>query len=147
MLDYLIKRTVQVLVVLFLALTTVFFIIRLSGDPTALFLPPDAPREQLEEFRKALGFDRPLFVQYAEFITNAVQGDFGDSLRTREDALQTVLSRIPATFQLAFTALGLSLLIAIPIGINSAYKRNTLFDQTGVAFTVLGQALPAFGSD
>ncbi|WP_411501499.1 ABC transporter permease [Brevibacillus centrosporus] len=144
MLDYLIKRTVQVLVVLFLALTTVFFIIRLSGDPTALFLPPDAPREQLEEFRKALGFDRPLYVQYTEFITNAVQGDFGNSLRTREDALQTVLNRIPATFQLAFTALGLSLLIAIPIGINSAYKRNTLFDQTGVAFTVLGQALPSF---
>lgn len=144
MLDYLIKRSLQVVLVLFLALTAVFFLIRLSGDPTALFLPPDAPRSQLEEFRKALGFDRPLSVQYVEFITNAVQGDFGESLRTREDALQTVLDRVPATFQLAFTALGLSLLAAIPIGILSAYKRNTLVDRIGVGFTVLGQAVPGF---
>ena len=144
MLDYVIKRTGQVVVVLFLALTAVFFIIRLSGDPTALFLPPDAPREQLEQFRKQLGFDRPLHVQYTEFMTKAVQGDFGTSLRTREDALQMVINRIPATFQLAFTSLGLSLLIAIPIGIQSAYRRNTWFDQAGVAATVLGQALPSF---
>ncbi|WP_281868053.1 ABC transporter permease [Brevibacillus parabrevis] len=144
MLDYVIKRTGQVVVVLFLALTAVFFIIRLSGDPTALFLPPDASREQLEQFRKQLGFDRPLHVQYTEFMTKAVQGDFGTSLRTREDALQMVINRIPATFQLAFTSLGLSLLIAIPIGIQSAYRRNTWFDQAGVAATVLGQALPSF---
>ncbi|MDH6352090.1 MULTISPECIES: ABC transporter permease [Brevibacillus] len=144
MLDYVIKRTGQVVVVLFLALTAVFFIIRLSGDPTALFLPPDAPREQLEQFRKQLGFDRPLHVQYTEFMTKAFQGDFGTSLRTREDALQMVINRIPATFQLAFTSLGLSLLIAIPIGIQSAYRRNTWFDQAGVAATVLGQALPSF---
>ncbi|TGU65944.1 ABC transporter permease, partial [Mesorhizobium sp. M00.F.Ca.ET.186.01.1.1] len=109
-----------------------------------LFLPPDAPREQLEQFRKQLGFDRPLHVQYTEFMTKAVQGDFGTSLRTREDALQMVINRIPATFQLAFTSLGLSLLIAIPIGIQSAYRRNTWFDQAGVAATVLGQALPSF---
>ncbi|HYK72857.1 MAG TPA: ABC transporter permease, partial [Pseudoneobacillus sp.] len=84
------------------------------------------------------------YVQYVEFVLNAVKGDFGESLRTREDALSVVLARIPATFQLAFSALGLSVLIAIPIGIISAYKRNTIYDQIGVAFTVLGQAIPSF---
>lgn len=144
MLDYIIKRTIQMIVVLFLALTVVFFLVRLAGDPTTLFLPPDAPASQIEEYRKQLGFDRPLYVQYAEFMADAVRGDFGTSLRTREDALGMILDRVPATFQLAFAALALSLLIAIPIGIVSAYKRNTILDQTGVAFTVLGQAIPSF---
>ena len=144
MLDFVIKRTIQMIIVIFLALTAVFFIIRLSGDPTALFLPPDAPREQIDAYRTQLGFDRPLLVQYGEFIMNAIQGDFGESLRTREDALSAVLDRLPATFQLAFSALGLSILVAIPIGIISAHKRNSIFDQIGVAFTVLGQAVPSF---
>lgn len=144
MLDFVLKRTMQTIMVVFLALTAVFFLIRLSGDPTALFLPPDAPKDQLEEFREKLGFDRPIFVQYGEFIGNALQGDFGESLRSREDALGMVLDRVPATFQLAFSALALSLIIAIPIGIISAHKRNTIFDNFGVAFTVLGQAVPSF---
>jgi len=144
MVEFIIKRTLQMILVIFLAVTAVFFLVRLSGDPTALFLPPDAPREQLEEFRVALGYDRPLHVQYTEFIAGAFQGDFGESLRTREDALSMVLDRAPATFQLAFTALIISLLISIPIGIISAYKRNSLFDRTGVGFTVLGQGIPDF---
>ncbi|MGG1664333.1 ABC transporter permease [Brevibacillus sp. NRS-1366] len=144
MLDFVVKRTVQMILVTFLALTAIFFLVRLAGDPTALFLPPDAPRSQLEEFRHALGFDRPLYAQYADFVWNAIRGDFGESLSTRQDALSMVLARVPATFQLAFSALGLSLLIAIPIGIVSAYKRNSIFDRIGVALTVLGQAVPGF---
>jgi peptide/nickel transport system permease protein len=144
MLDFIIKRSIQMIVVILLALTAVFFIMRLSGDPTSLFLPPDAPREQINEYRQLLGFDRPLFVQYGDFIIHAMQGDFGQSLRTREDALSVVLDRIPATMQLAISALALSVLVAIPIGIISAYKRNTIYDQIGVAFTVLGQAVPSF---
>lgn len=144
MLEFVIKRTAQMLVVIFLALTVVFFLIRLSGDPTALFLPPDAPREQLEKYRELLGFDQPLLIQYKDFMINAVQGDFGDSLRTREDALSVVLDRLPATFQLALSALVVSIIIAIPIGVLSAYKRNTIYDRIGVALTVLGQAVPSF---
>lgn len=128
MLDFVIKRLLQVIFVVILALTVVFFLIHLSGDPTTLFLPPDAPREQIEEYRELLGFNRPLYVQYGEFMFNAVQGDFGESLRSGEDALGLVLQRMPATFQLAFSALVLSILIAIPLGVLSAYKRNTLFD-------------------
>ncbi|MCA1041341.1 ABC transporter permease [Bacillus infantis] len=144
MLDFVLKRLVQVALVVLLALTVVFFLIRLSGDPTALFLPPDAPKEQIDEYRKLLGFDRPILIQYADFMSNAVQGDFGQSLRSRESALPLVLERLPATFQLAISALILSLLIAIPLGVLSAYKRNSVFDRIGVALTVLGQAVPSF---
>lgn len=132
------------IIVIFLALTAVFFLLRLSGDPATLFLPPDAPKDQIAQYREMLGFDRPLYVQYGDFLFNAVQGNFGQSLRSHEDALSVVLNRVPATFQLAFSALGLSILIAIPIGILSAYKRNTFYDRIGVGLTVLGQAIPSF---
>ncbi|MGG0719817.1 ABC transporter permease [Robertmurraya massiliosenegalensis] len=144
MLDFIVKRILQVILVVFLALTVVFFLIRLSGDPTTLFLPPDAPKEQIEEYRDLLGFNRPLYVQYGEFMFSAVQGDFGESLRSGEDALELVLQRMPATFQLALSALILSLFIAIPLGVLSAYKRNTLFDRASVGITVIGQAIPNF---
>ncbi|HLS20755.1 MAG TPA: ABC transporter permease [Bacillota bacterium] len=144
MLDYIIKRLLQVVLVILLALTAVFFLIRLSGDPVTHFLPPDAPREQIEEYRELLGFNRPLYVQYFDFMKDAVQGDFGKSLRSQDDALQLVLNRLPATFQLAISALVLSLIVAIPLGVISAYKRNTLFDRVGVALSVVGQAVPGF---
>jgi peptide/nickel transport system permease protein len=144
MLDFIVKRFIQVIIVVFLALTVVFFLIRLSGDPTTLFLPPDAPREQIEEYREQLGFNRPLYVQYGDFMINAVQGDFGQSLRSGEDALGLVMQRMPATFQLALAALIVSMIIAIPLGVLSAYKRNTLFDRVGVGLSVVGQAIPNF---
>ncbi|MEK5389857.1 ABC transporter permease [Margalitia sp. FSL K6-0131] len=144
MLEFIIKRTMQMIIVIFLALTAVFFLLRLSGDPATLFLPPDAPKDQIAQYREMLGFDRPLYVQYGDFLFKAVKGDFGESLRSHEDALSVVLDRVPATFQLAFSALGLSILIAIPIGILSAYKRNTFYDRIGVGLTVLGQAIPSF---
>lgn len=144
MLDFVIKRVIQVGIVVLLALTVVFFLIRLSGDPTPLFLPPDAPREQIDEYRSMLGFDRPLLVQYGDFMKNAIQGDFGNSLRSKEDALGMVLQRLPATFQLAISALVLSLLISIPLGVLSAFKRNSIFDRIAVALTVIGQAIPSF---
>ena len=144
MLDFVVKRLLQVVIVVFLALTVVFFLIRLSGDPTALFLPPDAPRDQIEEYRELLGFNRPLSTQYIDFMTSAVQGDFGESLRSKDDALGLVLARMPATFQLAVTALLISLAIAIPLGVLSAYKRNSFLDRFAVGFTVVGQAVPSF---
>lgn len=144
MFEFIIKRTMQMIIVIFLALTAVFFLLRLSGDPATLFLPPDAPKDQIAQYREMLGFDRPLYVQYGDFLFKAIQGDFGESLRSHEDALSVVLDRVPATFQLAFSALGLSILIAIPIGILSAYKRNTFYDRIGVGLTVLGQAIPSF---
>lgn len=144
MLGYILKRGVQTLVVLFLTITLVFFIIRLSGDPTYLYMPDDATDEMVEEFREQMGFDRPLYIQYGSFLVDVVQGDFGDSLMHREDALAMVVAKIPATFQLAFAALFMAIAVAIPLGVISAYKQNTIYDRIGTGVTVLGQAIPGF---
>ncbi|MBP3040835.1 ABC transporter permease [Bacillaceae bacterium Marseille-Q3522] len=144
MLDFIIKRILQGVLVVFLVLTAVFFLMRLSGDPVTLYLPSDAPRDQIEAFREQLGLNRPLYVQYGEYMKNALQGDFGESLRSRDNALQLVIARLPATFQLAVSALLLSLIIAIPLGVLSAYYRNSFFDRIAVGLTVVGQAIPTF---
>ena len=144
MLGYILKRAVQTLVVLFLTITVVFFVIRLSGDPTYLYMPDDATEEMVEQFREQLGFNRPLIVQYGSFLADVVQGDFGESIMYRQDALSLVVDRIPATFQLAFSALIIAIAVAIPLGVISAYKQNTIYDRIGTSITVLGQAIPGF---
>ena len=144
MLGYILKRAVQTLVVLFLTITVVFFVIRLSGDPTYLYMPDDATEEMVEQFREQLGFNQPLIVQYGSFLADVVRGDFGESIMYRQDALSLVVDRIPATFQLAFSALIIAIVVAIPLGVISAYKQNTIYDRIGTSITVLGQAIPGF---
>ncbi|MFC5602477.1 ABC transporter permease [Sporosarcina koreensis] len=144
MLGYILKRGVQTLVVLFLTITLVFFLIRLSGDPTYLYMPDDADEEMVEQFREQLGFNRPLIVQYGSFLNDVVQGNFGESLMYRKDALGMVLAKVPATFQLAFAALFVAIAVAIPLGVISAYKQNTIYDRIGTGITVFGQAIPGF---
>jgi peptide/nickel transport system permease protein len=141
---YLLSRLGQSALVVLLSLTAVFGMVRLSGDPVLLFMPMDIQAKDVNEFRRQLGFDAPLSVQYARFMSRAVVGDFGDSLRYRKDALGLVLERLPATLLLAGTALALTLAVAVPLGILSAVRRDGLFDQLGTLATVLGQAIPGF---
>ncbi len=141
---YLLTRSAQLILVIFLALSVVFFLLFLSGDPVKLFLPMDATFEQIEAMRDRMGFNDPLVVQYGRFIVRAVQGDFGDSLRHHGSALSLVLGRLPATAQLAGLSIVLSLSVAIPVGVLSAARRNSLFDQISIVMTVLGQAIPGF---
>jgi peptide/nickel transport system permease protein len=141
---YLASRLAQTVLVVFLALTAVFFMSRLGGDPVLLFLPTDIQAKDVEEFRQRLGFNDPLTVQYARFMGGALRGDFGESLRYRRDAMGLVLERLPATLLLAATAVGLTLLVAVPVGVLSAVRRNTLVDHVGTVVTVLGQAVPGF---
>lgn len=141
---YIAIRLLQLLLVIFLALTAVFFLQFLAGDPVILLLPMDATFEEIEALRTRLGYNDPLIMQYGRFILRVLQGDFGDSLRHPEKALQLVISRIPATMQLAVLAIMVSLGTAIPIGIISASKRNSLIDQIGIVITVIGQAIPGF---
>lgn len=141
---YIVIRLAQLLIVIFLALTAVFFMQFLAGDPVILLLPMDATFEEIEALRTRLGYNDPFIMQYGRFILRVMQGDFGDSLRHPERALQLVISRVPATMQLAILAILLSLGIAIPIGIISASRRNSLFDQIGIVTTVIGQAIPGF---
>ncbi|HEY5726893.1 MAG TPA: ABC transporter permease [Methylomirabilota bacterium] len=141
---YLISRLAQTFLVVFLSLTAVFFLARLGGDPVLLFLPMDIQAKDLNEFRQRLGFNDPLPVQYARFMSGAARGDFGESLRYKQDALGLVLERLPATLRLGGVALLLTFCIAIPVGVVSAMKRGSVWDYLGMGGAVLGQAIPGF---
>src|SRR5260370_16361359 len=95
------SRLLQTVLVIFLSLTAVFGMVRLSGDPVLLFMPMDIQAKDVNEYRERLGFNDPLLVQYARFMRGAVRGDFGESLRYRRDALGLVLERLPAPLLLA----------------------------------------------
>lgn len=141
---YLAGRILQLIVVVFLALSAVFFLQFLAGDPVILLLPMDATFEEIDAMRERLGFNDSIFVQYFRFVSNALRGDFGPSLRHPQSAVRVVFSRIPATLELALIAVVTSLIIAIPIGVISAAYRGSVFDQFSIVFTVFGQAVPGF---
>ena len=141
---YLVARLAQTVLVVLLSLTAVFGMVRLTGDPVLLFMPMDIQAKDVDEFRERLGFNDPLAVQYARFLGAAVRGDFGESLRYRRDALGLVLERLPATLLLAGAALALTLLVAVPLGVLAAVRRDTAFDHVSTVITVLGQATPGF---
>ncbi len=105
MLTYIVRRAALVVLVLFGVLTIVFFLQHLSGDPTNLLLPIDAPEEIRAELRRQMGLDRPLLGQYIRFIGHVAQGDLGESYKFKQPALALVLERLPATALLAGTAL------------------------------------------
>jgi peptide/nickel transport system permease protein len=141
---FVVSRLAQTLLVVFLSLTAVFFLARLGGDPVLLFLPMDIQAKDLNEFRQRLGFNDPLPVQYGRFMAGAVRGDFGESLRYKQDALGLVLERLPATLKLGGFALLLTFCLAIPVGVISAMKRGSVWDYLGMGGAVLGQAIPGF---
>ena len=141
---YVLARLAQSLLVVLLSLTAVFVMMQLGGDPVLLFLPQDIQAKDVEEFRQRLGFNDPLLVQYGRFMAGAVRGDFGQSLRYREDALGLVLGRLPATLLLAGTAMALTLVVAVPLGVLTAVRHDTAVDHLGTVVTVLGQATPGF---
>ena len=141
---YFLSRLAQTLLVVFLSLTAVFFLARLGGDPVLLFLPMDIQAKDINEFRERLGFNDPLPVQYGRFMAGAVRGDFGESLRYKQDALGLVLERLPATLKLGGSALLLTFLLAIPVGVISAMRRGSVWDFVGMGGAVLGQAIPGF---
>lgn len=141
---WVVSRLAQTALVVVLSLSAVFAMTRLAGDPVLLFMPMDIQAKDVTEWRQRLGFNDPVGVQYVRFMSGAVRGDFGQSLRYRQDALDLVLTRLPATLQLAASALALTLLVAIPLGIVSAVRRDSLLDHAGTVATVLGQAVPGF---
>jgi len=138
------KRILETIVVLYLALTAVFVMVRLSGDPILLMVPADATPEYMQEFRRDMGFDKPLVQQYLFFITKAATGDFGQSLRQQAGAMHLVIERIPASLLLTTTAIFLALVVSIPIGIASAFNRGNFVDKLGTLSAVLAQAIPNF---
>jgi ABC-type dipeptide/oligopeptide/nickel transport system permease component len=111
---YLLKSVVQSLLLLLGVLILVFFMVRITGDPASLMVPREASQAQVEAFRDAMGFNRPLSVQFADFVWGAVRGDFGNSLHYRLPAMDIIIQRLPATLELATAALLFAVVIAIP---------------------------------
>src|SRR5436853_4318491 len=137
-------RLVRAAVALWLVSTVVFIVMRLSGDPVPLLLPPDAPRSEIFRVRAELGLDRPLIVQYGVFLGNVARGDFGRSIHFRQPAMRVVTGYLPASLELALTAFVLAAIVAVPIGLVSAIRRNTLVDHAAMAVALVGQSAPTF---
>ena len=143
-LGYITRKLGHTLFVAFGVVTLVFAALRMSGDPAATMLPGDASVEELRALRHTLGLDQPLPMQYLHFLAGAITGDFGTSLRHQEPAMGLVLERLPATLELAFAALVLSVAVGVPLGIVAALRRGKLADMIAMAFAVVGQATPYF---
>ena len=142
---YLFKRFIGMAVVVLIVLTIAFVIVRLApGDPAALMLGPDATPKEAAELRERLGLDRPIFVQYATFIANAVQGDLGQSLFFNQPVTKVLASRAEPTIFLALFSLIFAMSIAVPVGIYVAYRRGTLFDQSVISAAMLAASVPSF---
>ena len=141
---YLLRRLGQSVLVLLGVSFVVFLILYLTGDPALLLLPPDATADDIREFRERMGFNDPFIVQYGRFLAGALRGDFGQSVRHGEPAFHLVVERLPATFELAGAALLVALLLAIPAGVVSAVRRNTLVDYVATVVALLGQSMPTF---
>jgi peptide/nickel transport system permease protein len=123
----------------------VFFLMHMApGDPVSLLLGENASQEDIERTRREWGLDRPIAVQYLEFLSRAVQGDFGDSLKFGEPVTKLVKERLPATIELAFASLLVAVLISIPIGVYSAIKHDSLLDHAGTGLALIGVSLPNF---
>jgi peptide/nickel transport system permease protein len=141
---YALKRLLLGIITLVGVSLVIFIAVRLSGDPALLLAPPDATQQELQKIRAELGLDKPVPVQYALFISNAVRGDFGRSTRYHQPALSLVLRRLPATMELAVIAFCISISIGITFGVASVTKPGSWFDVLGKTFASLGQAMPEF---
>jgi peptide/nickel transport system permease protein len=139
------RRLLTTVPLLFFVSLVVFALVHaLPGDPAVLFLGEEADPETLARFRTRLGFDRPLLVQYGEWLGRALRGDLGRSLRTNQPVTEAILQRLPVTLELMAAALAVSLAIALPMGVVSAVRRNSGFDLASTLFALVGFAMPTF---
>jgi len=122
----------------------VFLILHITGDPAAVMMPPESTRAEIDAFRHAQGFDRPLIVQFASFAASAAHGDLGLSLRHQEPAMGLALQRLPATIVLAGCAFLIVALIGVPAGVLSALRPRTWIDYTARVIALIGQSAPTY---
>ncbi len=143
MLTLVARRVVRLFVVLAGVSLVTFAILHVSGDPVSLMMP-EAPEADRAALRQAMGFNDALPVQFGRFVANIARGDFGQSFFHRQPALHLVLERMPVTLLLTVIAMALSLAIAVPVGILSAVRRNSLFDHGATFVVFLGTSMPVF---
>jgi peptide/nickel transport system permease protein len=138
------RRVLQSLVVIFVMSLLVFFGVNIVGDPIDMLINPEADQEDIEAAIRALGLDRPIHEQYWYFLLNALKGDLGKSFIFAEPALKLILQRMPATLELAFTAMIMAIFLGIPLGVYAGLKPNSKASKTIMAGSILGFSLPTF---
>lgn len=141
---YILIRITQGAVTLLLMSLAIFMSVRLTGDPALLLLSPTSTQEDYEQIRENLGLNKPLPVQYVLFLGNMIQGKFGESHLYKRPAREMLFARFPATLSLAGAAFFLTMLFGIPLGILSAVKRDSIFDNIAKLFAVVGISAPRF---
>ena len=125
MIAFILRRLVQGVIVMLVVGFIAFSLFNFVGDPVSLMLPPEATQADREQMRGVLGLDKPFYVQFATFITNAVQGNFGISLRLGRPVSALLVERLPATLELAMTAALIALFVGIPVGVYTALRRDS----------------------
>lgn len=142
---YIVTRLVQSLIT-FLILTVVIFLISrgIGADPVELMLPEEATAEARQAMRAYLGVDQPLYVQYGRYMGRVLQGDLGDSIRLRQPVLDVVKERAFNSIKLGLSAIAVTILLGVPLGVMAAVKRDTIVDTGAKIIAVLGQSMPAF---
>jgi peptide/nickel transport system permease protein len=144
MIGYVASRLIRAAITLLITVTLVFLFIRFSGDPAAALAPPDAPQEVIEQYRRAMGLDKPLWAQYTAYLGAMARGEFGYSVHTGLPSAQLFLNRLPATLMLGGTALAIALLAGIPMGAIAALNRGRPIDRAVMGFSVFAFAMPNF---
>jgi peptide/nickel transport system permease protein len=142
---YLVKRLGQSLLAIFLTVSTVFVLVRLApGDPAKAYAGPFATTEQLDEVRRQFGLDRPLLEQYWVFLKGLVHGDLGTSFSFQAPAINVVMDRLPYTLTLAVSAILVTTVVAVPLGVWMARRADTRRELGANVATIAGQSMPEF---
>ncbi len=146
MTNYIIRRLFQSILVLFGAVALTFVVTRATGDPARLMMSDGATAEMLADFRKEYGLDKPLHIQFINYMIQISQGDLGTSIRHRQPVTDLIVDKLPNTLKLTFAGMFIALIVSFPLGIFVALNRNTVWDMIGTTVALLGQAMPSFWS-
>jgi peptide/nickel transport system permease protein len=144
MFAFVVRRLAQAMLVMVVVALIAFMLFQYVGDPVVFLLGQDATAAEVAEMRTALGLDRPVVVQFGHFLWNALQGQFGISLRQGIPVSQLIAERFPATLELALTAAALALVVGVPMGVYAALRRGTALSQLFMTLSLLGVSLPTF---
>ena len=144
MIAFVLRRLLQAVMVMLVVGAIAFALFNFVGDPVALMLPPEATQADRDAMRQSLGLDRPFYLQFVTFLGNALQGNFGISLRLGRPVSALIAERLPATLELAFTASLIALIVGIPVGVYTALRRDSFLSRAMLTTSLVGVSLPNF---
>ena len=144
MLRYILKRIILMIPAILATSFIIFFAMNLTGDPALTLAPENATEEQLNQIREEMGLNDSVVVRYAKYMVGMVRGDLGKSYVTKKDVFQTFMQRLPNTLELAFSAVLVATLVAVPLGVYTAIHQNTWKDTGGMIFALFGVSMPNF---